>query len=38
MVNIGLQIDPSPELDPAGQVYQLYGCLSKSKFPEVNKY
>ena len=36
MVNLALQIDPSPELNTTGQVFQVYGCLSKSNFPEVS--
>jgi hypothetical protein len=37
MVNLGLQVDPSPEQlqDAKGQVFQLYGCLSKANFPQV---
>ncbi len=36
-MNLGLQVDPSPEQlqDAKGQVFQLYGCLSKANFPQV---
>lgn len=38
MVNLMLQVDPSPDLlvnTTAGQVFQVYGCLSKANFPEI---